>query len=141
LNFRLSKTQRLRSPKDYRRVYQSKQWGGSTHHTFNVLAGDTEGSRALTVANTLGVTVSKKVSKLAVQRNRIKRQTKEFYRLNQHQLQPYVALVITAKPSCAQADSEQRNASLELLWKKVLKWQRWHQKTQFKKNQLNSPIC
>ena len=139
MNFKLNKTQRLRSPSDYRRVYQSKQWGGSTHHTFNVLAGDNQNSQGVAVANMLGVTVSKKVSKLAVQRNLIKRQTKEFYRLHQHQLQPSVALVITAKPSCAKADSEQRTDSLELLWQKVLKWQRWYQKTQDKENQLKSP--
>ena len=137
MNFKLSKTQRLRSPKDYRRVYQSKQWGGSTHHTFNVLAGDSQNSQVLTVANALGVTVSKKVSKLAVQRNRIKRQTKEFYRLHQHQLQPCVELVITAKPSCARADNQQRTESLELLWQKILKWQRWHQKSQLKESQPN----
>ncbi|MFT5136200.1 MAG: ribonuclease P protein component [Arenicella sp.] len=141
LNFKLNKAQRLRSPKDYRRVYQSKQWGGSTHHTFNVLAGDSQNSQTVTVANALGVTVSKKVSKLAVQRNLIKRQTKEFYRLHQHQLQPFVELVITAKPSCAKADSEQRNASLELLWQKILKWQRWYQKTQLQESQLSSPTC
>lgn len=138
MNFKLIKTQRLRSPSDYRRVYQSKHWGGSTHHTFNVLAGDSQNSQGVAVANVLGVTVSKKVSKLAVQRNLIKRQTKEFYRLHQHQLQPSVELVITAKPSCAKADSEQRTDSLELLWQKVLKWQRWYQKTQEKENQLKS---
>ena len=139
MNFKLNKTQRLRSPSDYRRVYQSKQWGGSTHHTFNVLARDGQNSQAVTVANALGVTVSKKVSKLAVQRNRIKRQTKEFYRLHQHQLQSGVELVVTAKPSCARADNQQRTESLELLWHKILKWQRWYQKTQAKENQLNSP--
>lgn len=139
MNFKLNKTQRLRSPSDYRRVYQSKQWGGSTHHTFNVIAGENPNSQAVTVANALGVTVSKKVSKLAVQRNRIKRQTKEFYRLHQHQLQPSVELVITAKPSCSGADNQQRIESLELLWQKILKWQRWYQKTQMKENQLNSP--
>jgi ribonuclease P protein component len=139
LNFKLDKAQRLRSPKDYRRVYQSKQWGGSAHHTFNVVAADTQNSQTVTVANALGVTVSKKVSKLAVQRNLIKRQTKEFYRLHQHQLQPSVELVITAKPSCAKADSDHRNASLELLWQKILKWQNWYQKTQLQESQLNSP--
>lgn len=138
MNFKLNKAQRLRSPSDYRRVYQSKQWGGSTHHTFNVLAGDNQDSQGVAVANLLGVTVSKKVSKLAVQRNRIKRQTKEFYRLHQHQLQATVALVITAKPSCAKASNKQRMESLELLWQKILKWQRWHQKTQDKENQQNS---
>lgn len=121
MNFKLSKQQRLRTPDDFRRVYQSKQWGGSTHHTFNVLKGEGQSS--------LGVTVSKKVSKHAVQRNRIKRQIREFYRLRQSQLMSGVQVVITAKPSCGRADDSDRASSIELLWSKLLKWQRWHQHT------------
>ena len=134
---RLSKAQRLKSPDDYRRVYQSKQWGASNHHSFNILATaemvPTEQEDAKTDANgsstnVLGVTVSKKVSKLAVVRNQIKRQIKEFFRLHQHQLAG-VQLVITAKPSCANAPPSERLLSLEQLWQKIKKWQRWHQAT------------
>ncbi|NNC99744.1 MAG: ribonuclease P protein component [Gammaproteobacteria bacterium] len=114
---RLSKTQRLRKPEDYRRVYQSNQWGGSAHHTFNV---NVSASR-----RSLGVTVSKRVAKSAVVRNRIRRQIKEFYRARQFQLIG-AELVITAKPSCAPASDDQRRESLELLWDKLLRWQRWY---------------
>ena len=124
-SLRLTKMQRMRTPEDYRRVYRSKQWGGSAHHTFNVMAIDAEAGSEV---GTLGVTVSKKVSKLAVVRNRIKRQSKEFFRLRQHQLFN-AQLVITAKTSCAAATVQERQQSLELLWEKILKWQRWHQKT------------
>jgi len=116
----LSAQQRLKTPADYKRVYQTKQWGGSTHFTYNVCAAD---------SGRLGVTVSKKVSKSAVVRNRIKRQVKEFYRTHQYQLKA-VHLVITAKPSCSIANSESRVASLQELWAKVLKWQRWHARQQ-----------
>ena len=118
----LSKAQRLRSPKDYRRVYQTKQWGGSSHHTFNVNPLDQP------TLSSLGVTVSKKVSKLAVVRNKIKRQVKEFYRHRQDELLN-TELVITAKPSCSSASNEERSQSLTVLWVKILKWQRWHQQT------------
>jgi len=118
----LSKAQRLRSPKDYRRVYQTKQWGGSSHHTFNVNPLDQP------TLSSLGVTVSKKVSKLAVVRNKIKRQVKEFYRHRQEELLS-TELVITAKPSCSSASNEERSQSLTVLWVKILKWQRWHQQT------------
>ena len=119
LNFTLPAAKRLKTPDQYQEVYKSKQWGGSQHFTFNVLA--CEGS------SILGVTVSKKVSKLAVDRNRIKRQIKEFYRLRQAQLLD-AKLIITAKPSCYKANDAERLSSLDELWLKVLKWQRWHQK-------------
>jgi len=125
-NFRLSKAQRLRTPNDFQRVYQGKQWGHGEHHSYNVLF---EQNRAAVVP-ALGVTVSKKISKLAVTRNQIKRQVKEFYRLRQHQLEFNVELVVTAKPSCSRASVQQRQQSLETLWEKLLKWQAWYKKTQ-----------
>lgn len=119
IDFTLPQSKRIKTPDQFQQVYKSKQWGGSKHYTFNVLATDS--------ANQLGVTVSKKVSKLAVDRNRIKRQIKEFYRLHQAQLLN-AQLVITAKPSCKKASDAERQESLEELWGKVLKWQRWHQR-------------
>jgi len=118
----LSAKQRLKKPADYQRVYKSKQWGTSPHFTFNVQAAD---------ECRLGVTVSKKVSKLAVSRNRIKRQIKEFYRANQSDLRS-AHLVVTAKPSCQRASDEDRNQSLIELWSKLLKWQRWHARQSIK---------
>ena len=112
------KAQRLRTPSEYRRVYQSKQFGGSDLHTFNVIANNAQVAR-------LGVTVSKKVSKLAIVRNRLKRQIKEFYRAHQHELLA-ADLVITAKPKCALVATPEQLVSLEQLWKKVMKWQRWY---------------
>lgn len=129
----LGKAQRLRKPADYRRVYQSKQWGGSTYYSFNVfpIVPSGEGVKCSDYqqqANSLiGVTVSKKVSKSAVVRNRIKRQIKEFYRLHQDELNE-AELVITAKPACAKALDAERQQSLLELWSKVQKWQRWRQR-------------
>ena len=116
----LAKTQRLKKPSDFQSVYASTQWGGSKHFTFNVLATDVSGH------NSLGVTVSKKVSKRAVDRNHLKRVMREFYRQRQADIKG-ANLVITAKPSSRNASSDERLKSLEELWSKVLKWQRWHQ--------------
>ena len=135
----LGKAQRLRTPADYRRVYQSKQWGGSTYYSFNVYPLAPFGERAGSPdcqqqANSLiGVTVSKKVSKSAVVRNRIKRQIKEFYRHHQSELHD-AELVITAKPACAKAADAERQKSLLELWSKVQKWQRWRQRTDASSN-------
>jgi len=123
--FRLEKHQRLKKPAEYQHVYRSKQWGGSKHFTFNVLANDADDK------NKLGVTVSKKVSKRAVDRNRLKRVMREFFRAHQTELNG-ANLVLTAKPSSNSANKEELQLSLNDLWTKVLKWQRWHRRTLLK---------
>ena len=115
---RFSKYQRVLKNREYREIYNSSQRGGSAHFNYHILVYRQQRSR-------IGITVSKKVSKNAVDRNRIKRQVKEFYRLHQDQL-TVGAVVITAKPSCGRANDIDRYASLEHLWQKVLKWQSWH---------------
>jgi ribonuclease P protein component len=125
LSLCLSAVQRLKTPDQFQTVYKSKQWGGSKHFTFNVLSQDNlDDNRGHGV---LGPTVSKKVSKRAVDRNRIKRQIREYYRLHQHEIKN-AHLVITAKPSCRKASDTERYESLDELWVKILKWQRWHQR-------------
>ena len=114
--------QRLKKPTEFQRVYQHKQWGNSRLFSFNVLP-----RAEIDAPARLGVTVSKKVSKSAVRRNQIKRLIKEYYRLHQSDLMS-VDLVITAKPSCANADSQDRWQDLQDLWRKLLGWQRWHQR-------------
>jgi len=145
---RLPRQQRLKTPADFQRVYKSKQWGGSKNFTFNVNVKESlscsEGSPASSRLDTLmescssrtilGVTVSKKVSNKAVDRNRLKRQIKEFFRLHQHQLNSasddllnhQIELVITAKPNSLEASDQQRYQSLKDLWQKVLAWHRWY---------------
>lgn len=128
-SLRLSRAQRLRSPSDYQRVYQSRQFGVSAHHSFNVISGsDIEEANKKSVSSRLGVTVSKKVSNKAVVRNQFKRQIKEFYRSHQGQLSA-ADLVITARPSCARVTKRERKDSLQELWIKILKWQRWRNAT------------
>lgn len=128
--FCLTKAQRLRTPADFQQVYNSKQWGGSKHFTFNVLANDAGQE------NTLGVTVSKKVSKRAVDRNQLKRIMREFFRHRQSELKG-ANLVLTAKPSSKRASSIERLQSLDELWAKILKWQRWHSRELEKSHQLD----
>ena len=119
ISFGLNREQRIKTPSDFQHVYRSKQWGGVKHFTFNVLASDED------KLNKLGVTVSKKVSRRAVDRNRLKRVMREFFRHRQHELSG-VSLVLTAKPSSKLLSNDECVESLEELWLKVLKWQRWH---------------
>jgi len=120
-----SKDKRLLKPADFHWVYQSKQWGASALFTYNVRSNQ-ESDTPLAVSR-LGATVAKKVSKKAVDRNQLKRQIREFYRHHQHQL-INASLVITAKPASLKASNVERQQSLEELWAKVLKWQRWYNK-------------
>ncbi len=117
MSFKLRKHQRLKSPEEFKLVYGNKQWGNTRLLTFNVLS--------VTQESQLGVTVSKKVSKLAVRRNELKRIVREFYR---HKKAELVAakLVITVKPAARNASNGEVRAELEELWVKLLKWQRWN---------------
>lgn len=112
---KLAKSQRLSKPDDFKRIYKSKHWGSNLLFSFNALPSKKP---------KIGVTVSKKVSKLAVDRNRIKRQIKEYYRLHQCEIKP-AEIVITARPACYKASATQRVQALEELFLKIKKWQRW----------------
>jgi ribonuclease P protein component len=114
----LSKSERLLAPSAFKTVYSNRQFGSSPLFTFNVLGAQAN--------KKIGVTVSKKVSKRAVDRNRIKRIVKEFYRHHKTEINS-AHIVITAKPKCVIATNKELTESLQELWGKLLKWQRWHE--------------
>jgi len=66
----------------------------------------------------LGVTVSKRVDKAAVGRNRLRRQIKEVFRLQRASLRPgdYVLL---AKPEAAKLDNAAVRAELQMLFERA----------------------
>lgn len=66
----------------------------------------------------LGTTVTKKVGK-AVQRNRIKRIVREFFRLNRHYLSANWDINIIAKRHIAGITAEQANKSLQNIFKRI----------------------
>ena len=127
----LPKSERLLAPSAFKTVYSNRQFGGSALFTFNVLGSQAD--------KKIGVTVSKKVSKRAVDRNRIKRIVKEFYRHHKSQI-GLAHIVVTAKPKCATATNPELNESLQELWEKLLKWQRWHQHKLRKEATLNNEL-
>jgi ribonuclease P protein component len=63
----------------------------------------------------LGVTVSKKVSARAHDRNRIKRQIRESFRKHRETLNGYDVVVVAMNAAC-QADNAEIRDSLEKLW-------------------------
>ena len=68
----------------------------------------------------LGITVSKKVSKRAVVRNRIKRQVREYFRYHQHRW-PNYDFVLIANPAAAKSDNASLVSALNLIWIKAQK--------------------
>ena len=66
----------------------------------------------------LGLAVSRRVSKLAVQRNRIKRLVRESFRRRRASLQPVDILVI-ARSSAVDIDGPALLADLDLLWSRL----------------------
>ncbi len=66
----------------------------------------------------LGMAVSRRVSKLAVIRNRIKRQLRESFRHQLPQLPPYDVLII-ARSNAAKQDSQTLREDINALWTKL----------------------
>lgn len=66
----------------------------------------------------LGVIVSKRVSRKAVERNRIKRQIREIFRVERIRLKK-ADLVIIANPACASATNEELRNSLHPLFDRL----------------------
>jgi ribonuclease P protein component len=78
---------------------------------------------AVSAANTLaharlGLAISKKALPLSVDRNRLKRQIRETFRLKYRSL-PAVDLVILAKPGSRTLTAPQLRQSLERLWTRI----------------------
>ncbi|WP_404400869.1 ribonuclease P protein component [Idiomarina seosinensis] len=68
----------------------------------------------------IGVTVSKKRAKTAVQRNRIKRQIRETFRLRQHKI-PNFDIVVIAKSGIVDLNNSELSNTLNYLWRKLAK--------------------
>ena len=66
----------------------------------------------------LGMAVSRRVSKLAVERNRIRRQIRESFRLRRPQL-PSCDVLVIARPSAAQLGNVELRHELAQLWRKL----------------------
>ena len=118
--FKFDKSQRLLTPKDFQALSarQATVTEGKPHScvTFKIHQPDLLLFVKLTLSDTnnqnfvnrLGLAITKKKVKRAHERNRIKRLTREYFRLHQHKLKGQVDILLTVK----QFSNELENAEI-----------------------------
>ncbi len=90
-----SKSDRLRSNNEFLSIYRGRRFSVTSSFTYYYRYSTPS---PLSVDRKIGIVISKKVSKKAVCRNRIKRIIKEFYRCNKHLLPPNIYFIVRAMP-------------------------------------------
>ena len=100
-------------PSEFQTIYKHGQWVANRELVANFKSQNNHTSR-------IGITVSKKVSKRAIDRNRIKRQIREWFRRKKLLCADF-DLIITAKPSVIIKTNQEIQHSLNDLWRKVQK--------------------
>jgi ribonuclease P protein component len=108
----LPREARLRRPGDFAALRASSGRAGG--RCFHLRFRDNELGHAR-----LGLAISKRVSKRAVERNRIKRLVRESFRQVRHRLPP-VDLMVMAREQAANVPGPQLLAEIDSLWKKLL---------------------
>lgn len=99
---------RLLRPADFAALRENSRRVSSTHFSMQFRANAQTGAR-------LGMAVSRRVSKLAVVRNRIRRQIRESFRLTRNSL-PAVDILVIARTQAATQPNPTLRAELEILW-------------------------
>jgi len=111
VNKRLTKQCRLNKPFEYQHVFSNARRFGGNGITALVRANELGEAR-------LGLIISKKCSKKAVLRNRIKRIVRESFRLNHDMIGGY-DIIIIGQPGIGKKSGIQLRVILSSLWKNI----------------------
>jgi ribonuclease P protein component len=103
---------RLLKPQDFVRLRSISRRVGTRHFSAEVAANELDGPR-------LGLAISKRVSKKAVRRNRIKRIARDHFRRTRADL-PAVDILLIARSSADQEDNVSLRAELVRLWQRIV---------------------
>ena len=106
---------RLHQPAEFRAVRQRGKRLTDAYFSLSVMANQGNTAR-------LGLAIATRTFGSAVARNRIKRLTRESFRLSQHELPP-VDVTVSARDAARLAASKDLRASLDQHWKNIS--QRW----------------
>ena len=112
VTYEFTRESRLLTPGQFQAVFSKPLRFGSHHITVLITPNSDK-------INRLGLAIAKKRVKLAVQRNRIKRQIRESFRLHQHEL-PGVDMVIMVKSGTDKLDNREIKQQLEKIWRKII---------------------
>ena len=107
-SFHLTRELKLLTADNFQNVFAKAERFGN--HSFTVLAR----KNGLDYPR-LGLAISKKCAKKAVDRNRIKRHFRESFRLNQHKL-PCVDIIAMCKPSAISLDNATIRKQIDTQW-------------------------
>lgn len=125
-NSRFPKYRRMTKPAAFNAAYRGNQTRVKGQYftvlAFNRLVAVANANASDTITNDLldarlGVVASKKVSKLAVQRNRLKRLMRESFRMREHP--NGFDFVVIARPAAAMAKNALLQKELHTLWKRL----------------------
>lgn len=111
----LPSSNRLKHRLDFSAVFRFGIRRQSTHLTLRVLLQRPKTAESAKIPTKIGISVSQKVSKLATQRNRIKRQLRAAFRQLLPRLKSDCLLVVVVKPLAAECDYQQFLQELEQL--------------------------
>lgn len=107
----LPREARLRRPGEFAALRSSSGRAGGRCFHMRYRGNELGGAR-------LGLAISKRVSKRAVERNRIKRLVRESFRRVRHRL-PAIDLMVMAREQAAGVPGPELLAELEALWQKL----------------------
>ena len=107
------KTARLLSARDYKPVFDHSRYKVSNKH-FLFLATASQARRPR-----IGLVIAKKHVRLAVERNRIKRLAREFFRVLPVTA-PSFDVVLLARPGIANLDNAELSSILQQQWQKLV---------------------
>lgn len=112
VTYEFCRESRLLTPGHFQNVFQNATRFSSRY--FTLLTTENSDNKRL------GLAIAKKRVKLAVQRNRIKRLTRENFRLHQHKL-PNIDIVVMVKSGIDQQDNQYINKEIAYLWRKIIR--------------------
>ncbi|WP_440903113.1 ribonuclease P protein component [Catenovulum sp. SX2] len=110
--FPFKRESRLLTPADFQSVFDARPKKFSCRY-YTILAAKNSFANAR-----IGFTISKKKAKFATERNQVKRVVREYFRLNQHNLNN-VDLVFIGKQGIANATNAELRHELNYTWKKI----------------------
>jgi len=114
MNLGFGREKRLLKPQQFKAVFDSAAHKVSSKYAL-LLARDNQLGHPR-----LGLVIGKKNVKLAVDRNRIKRQIRESFRHSQHQL-PGVDIVIVARRGIADLTHTELRQQFDKLWQRLVR--------------------